>query len=117
VDVSVLVDPTAPPAQLAALGQQLQATPGVTAVAFESRTAAVQRVRALNPKADKLVDYAGRGGMPASFRLRVRDRAIVAALRDRWCHAAPDGHLACTGGVLLMVDQAWLEGRQPAPAR
>jgi hypothetical protein len=55
--------------------------------------------------------------MPASFRLRVRDRAVVAALRDRWCHDAPDGHLACTGGVLLMVDQAWLEGRQPAPAR
>jgi cell division protein FtsX len=60
VDVSVFVDPTAPAAQVAALGKLLQATPGVTVVAFESREAAIQRVRALNPKADKLVDYAGR---------------------------------------------------------
>jgi len=110
VDASILLDPGASQADVAAIRRVLEATPGVTQVAYESRAAAVDRFLAeLGRKSAKNLDLGGPGGIPASFRLRVDNRATVPALQDRWCRIPTGAHDVCTGGVLLVVDETWLE--------
>jgi cell division protein FtsX len=95
---------------VAAIRRVLEATPGVTLVAYEPRAAAVDRFLAeFGHKSAKNLDLRGPGGIPASFRLRVDGPATVSALQDRWCRNPTGAHDVCTGGVLLVVDQTWLE--------
>ena len=116
VDASVLLDPRASQAAVAAVRRALDATPGVTHVAYESRAAATNRFLAeFGHKSDKNLDVGGPGGIPASFRVRVAGPATLASLQDRWCHNPTGAHDVCTDEVLLVVDQAWLEtGRRSA---
>jgi cell division protein FtsX len=110
VDASVLLDPRASQAAVAAVRRALDATPGVTHVAYESRAAATNRFfTEFGHKSDKNLDVGGPGGIPASFRVRVADPATLAVLQDRWCHNPTGAHDECTGEVLLVVEQAWLE--------
>jgi cell division protein FtsX len=110
VDASVLLDPGAGQAEVAAVRRELEATPGVMEVAYESQAAAVDRFLAeLAHKSDKRLGLRGPGGLPASFRVQAAGRGTVAALQNRWCHNPTGAHDVCTGGVLLVVDQAWLE--------
>jgi FtsX-like permease family protein len=110
VDASVFLDPRASQAAVAAVRRALDATPGVTHVAYESRAAAINRfLTEFGHKSDKNLDVGGPGGIPASFRVRVASPATVAALQDPWCHNPTGAHDVCTGEVLLVVDQAWLE--------
>jgi hypothetical protein len=102
--------PAAGGARVEALRRELQATPGVTSVTYESRAAAVTRVRAqLGPELAARVDPTGPRGVPASFRLRTRDQATVARVRDALCRNPTGEHDTCADGVLLVVDEAWLE--------
>ena len=55
------------------------------------------------------VDPTGPRGVPASFRLRTRDQATVARVRDALCRNPTGEHDTCADGVLLVVDEAWLE--------
>jgi len=72
VDASILLDPRASQADVAAVRRVLEATPGVTEVAYEPRAAAVDRFLAeLGHKSAKNLDLGGPGGIPASFRLVV----------------------------------------------
>jgi len=110
VDATVLLDPTASQAAVAAVRRALDTTPGVTHVAYESRAAATNRfLTEFGHKSDKNLDLRGPGGIPASFRVRVASPATLAALQERWCHNPTGAHDLCTGEVLLVVDQAWLE--------
>jgi len=110
VDATVLLDPRASQAAVAAVHRALDATPGVTHVAYESRAAATDRfLTEFGHHSDKHLDLRGPGGIPASFRVQVDGPAPLAALQDRWCHNPTGAHDVCTGEVLLVVDQAWLE--------
>jgi cell division protein FtsX len=110
VDASVFLDPRATQAAVAAVRRALDAILGVTHVAYESRAAAINRFLAeFGHKSNRNLDVGGPGGIPASFRVRVTSPATVAALQDRWCHNPTGAHDVCTGEVLLVVDQAWLE--------
>jgi cell division protein FtsX len=110
VDASILLDPRASQADVAAVRRALEATPGVTQVVYEPRAAAVDRLQAeFGHKSAKNLDLRGPGGIPASFRLRVDGPATVSALQDHWCRNPTGAHDVCTGGVLLVVDQTWLE--------
>jgi cell division protein FtsX len=95
---------------VAAVRRALDAIPGVTHVAYESRAAAIDRfLPDFGHKSDRNLDVGGPGGIPASFRVRVTSPATVALLQDRWCHNPTGAHDVCTGEVLLVVDQAWPE--------
>jgi cell division protein FtsX len=110
VDASILLDPRASQADVAAVRRALEATPGVTQVVYEPRAAAVDRFLAeFGHKSAKNLDLRGPGGIPASFRLRVDGPATVSALQDHWCRNPTGAHDVCGGGVLLVVDQTWLE--------
>ncbi len=82
----------------------------MTHVAYESRDAATDRFLAeFGHKSNKNLDPRGPGGIPASFRVRVASPATLATLDNRWCQNPTGAHDVCTGEVLLVVDQAWLE--------
>jgi hypothetical protein len=93
--------------QRAALGRRLESEPEVTRIWFESRQQAFARwVASGSPGKHGKVTAAD---LPESFRLRARDQATVARVRDALCRNPTGEHDTCAGGVLLVVDEAWLE--------
>ena len=110
VDVSVFLDPAVTRARTDALRRELAATPGVTSVAYESRAAAATRIRAdFNAGQVRLMNPSGPAGVPSSFRLRLQDQATAARLHDAYCDNPTGTHDVCADGILLVIDEAWLE--------